>query len=99
VTEHVDPSVPPAVTADVEEPPTPRPPEGQGAAQETLAGFAQRWWQGVKAGELGSLPIIVGLAVIVVVFGFLDDTFLTERNFTNLLLQTAAVFFLALLGR
>jgi D-xylose transport system permease protein len=95
VTEHVDPSVPPAVTADVEEPPTPRPPEGR-AAQETLAGFAQRWWQGVKAGELGSLPIIVGLAVIVVVFGFLDDTFLTERNFTNLLLQTAAIATIAI---
>jgi D-xylose transport system permease protein len=95
VTEHVDPSVPPAVTADVEEPPTPRPPEGR-AAQETLAGFARRWWQGVKAGELGSLPIIVGLAVIVVVFGFLDDTFLTERNFTNLLLQTAAIATIAI---
>ena len=33
-------------------PPAP-PPGEQGAAQETLAGFAQRWWQGVKAGELG----------------------------------------------
>jgi D-xylose transport system permease protein len=90
VTEHVDPSAPPSVAADVEEPPAPRPPEGEGASPDTLAGFAQRWWQGVQAGELGSLPIIVGLAVIVIVFGLLDDTFLTERNFTNLLLQMAA---------
>ena len=96
MTEHVDPSVPPAVTADVEEPPAPRPPEGGGASPETLGGFAQRWWQGVKAGELGSLPIIVGLVAIVIVFGLLDDTFLTERNFTNLLLQIAAIATIAI---
>src|SRR3990172_9339892 len=63
---------------------------------ETLSGYAQLWWQGVKYGELGSLPIIVGLGVIVVIFGLLDDTFLTERNFTNLLLQMAAVATIAI---
>jgi len=76
-------------------PPAP-PPGEQGAAQETLAGFAQRWWQGVRTGELGSLPIIVGLVAIVIVFGLLDDTFLTERNFTNLLLQMAAIATIAI---
>jgi D-xylose transport system permease protein len=96
MSEHVDPAAPPAVSAQVPEPPTARPPEGEGASQETLAGFAHRWWQGVKAGELGSLPIIVGLAVIVAVFGILDDTFLTERNFTNLLLQMAAIATIAI---
>jgi D-xylose transport system permease protein len=96
VTEHVDPSVPPAVSADVSEPPASRPPQGEGPSQETLAGFAQSWWQGVKAGELGSLPIIVGLVAIVIVFGILDDTFLTERNFTNLLLQMAAIATIAI---
>ncbi len=61
-----------------------------------MAGFAQRWWQGVRTGELGSLPIIVGLVAIVIVFGLLDDTFLTERNFTNLLLQIAAIATIAI---
>jgi D-xylose transport system permease protein len=54
------------------------------------------WWQGIRAGELGSLPIIVGLVVIAVVFGILDDTFLTERNFTNLLLQMSAIATIAI---
>ena len=54
------------------------------------------WWQRVRGGELGSLPIIVALIVIAIVFGALDDTFLTERNFTNLLLQMAAVATLAI---
>lgn len=51
--------------------------------------YTKRWWQGVRAGDLGSLPIVVGLVVITVVFGLMDDTFLVERNFTNLLLQMA----------
>ncbi len=33
---------------------------------------------------------------IVIVFGLLDDTFLTERNFTNLLLQIAAIATIAI---
>ena len=56
----------------------------------------EQWWQRVRGGELGSLPIIVALVVIAIVFGLLDDAFLTERNFTNLLLQMAAVATLAI---
>ena len=57
---------------------------------ETLSGYMRLWWQGVRAGELGTLPIIIGLALIVLTFGILEENFLTERNLTNLLLQTAA---------
>ncbi len=63
---------------------------------QTVAGYARVWWQRVRGGELGSLPIIVALIVIAIVFGILDDAFLTERNFTNLLLQMAAVATLAI---
>jgi D-xylose transport system permease protein len=63
---------------------------------QTLSGYFRLWWQGVRAGELGSLPIIVGLVVIFIVFGFLEDNFLTERNFTNLVLQMAAVATIAI---
>ena len=62
----------------------------------TLGEYARRWWQGVRAGELGSLPIIVGLIVIVITFSILDDKFLTERNFTNLLLQMTAIATMAI---
>ncbi|MGH2680196.1 MAG: sugar ABC transporter permease [Actinomycetota bacterium] len=65
-------------------------------ADQTLAGYVRRWWQKVRSGDLGSLPILVGLVVIVIVFGTLDDVFLTERNFTNLLLQTAPFAILAI---
>jgi D-xylose transport system permease protein len=61
-----------------------------------LSGYARLWWQGIRAGELGSLPIILGIGVIVLVFGLLDDTFLTERNFTNLLLQMCGIATIAI---
>jgi len=76
--------------ADVE--PTP----ARETSPTTLSGYLRLWWQGVKYGELGSLPIIAGLAVIVVIFGVLDDTFLTERNFTNLLLQMTYIAAIAI---
>ncbi len=63
---------------------------------DTLSGYLHLWWQGVKFGEIGSLPIIVGLGVIVVIFGLLDSTFLSERNFTNLLLQMSYVAIIAI---
>jgi D-xylose transport system permease protein len=62
----------------------------------SLSGHTRLWWQGIRAGELGTLPIILGLGVIVVVFGLLDDTFLTERNFTNLLLQMCGIATIAI---
>ncbi len=63
---------------------------------DTLSGYIHLWWQGVKFGEIGSLPIIIGLGVIVVIFGILDTTFLSERNFTNLLLQMSYVAIIAI---
>jgi D-xylose transport system permease protein len=62
----------------------------------TLGVYVSDWWQRVRGGELGSLPIIIALVIIAIVFGALNDTFLTERNFTNLLLQMAAVATLAI---
>ena len=84
----------PVVGADEALPPAV--PTGLDATPETLGGYMQRWWQGVRAGELGSLPIIVGLILIAIVFGTLDDTFYVERNFTNLLLQMAAISTIAI---
>jgi D-xylose transport system permease protein len=63
---------------------------------QTLPGYLRLWWQGVRAGELGTLPIIVGLVVILITFALLEENFFTERNFTNLLLQMAAVATIAI---
>jgi D-xylose transport system permease protein len=58
-------------------------------ATQTIGAYARRWWTDVRSGELGSLPIIVGLVVIAIVFQSQNDRFLTAGNFVNLLVQTA----------
>ena len=64
--------------------------------QESISDYLRRRWEAIRGGELGSIPIVFGLVVIAIVFGLLDDTFFTERNFTNLLLQMAAVATIAI---
>jgi D-xylose transport system permease protein len=72
------------------------PAEATATDVEGVSAYLRRRWEGMRAGDLGSLPIIIGLVVISIVFGLLDDTFFVERNFTNLLLQMAAVATIAI---
>ena len=55
----------------------------------TVGAYARRWWIDVKSGELGSLPIFLGLIIICIVFQTQNDRFLTAGNFVNLIVQTA----------
>jgi len=58
---------------------------------ESFGVYISRWWAGVKAGDLGSLPIVVGLIIIAVVFQSQNSNFLTAGNFVNLIVQAAAI--------
>ena len=55
--------------------------------REPFAGFVAR----ARGGELGSLPVIAGLAIIWIVFQWLNPTFLSSANLVNLTMQSAAV--------
>lgn len=62
--------------------------------EEQARGF--RGWLGdivarVSAGELGSIPVVVGLVVIWATFQILNPTFLSSTNLVNLTMQCAAV--------
>jgi D-xylose transport system permease protein len=61
------------------------------AANESLADYGRRWWAGVRTGDLGSLPIVVGLILIAIIFQSQNDQFLTAGNFVNLIVQMAAI--------
>lgn len=63
-----------------------RPPK---EAQQGIGAYARAWWQRVRAGDLGNLPIIVGLLIITVVFTTLNERFLSSINFVNLIVQTS----------
>ncbi len=78
------------------------------ATAETSGGLGEAfrdWWTNVRSGQLGSLPIIVGLIIIAIVFQSQNDRFLTASNFVNLIVQSAAfatiargIVFVLLLG-
>ena len=71
-----------------------RTPRGRDAAEAREQGVLraisryslQRWRQG----ELGALPVILGLVVIAAYFQTQESTFLSARNLSNLVLQIAA---------
>jgi D-xylose transport system permease protein len=69
------------------------------APQVQRSGFREyfeRWRENVKSGELGSLPIIVGLIIIAIVFQTQNSQFLTAGNFVNLIVQSAAITLIAM---
>jgi D-xylose transport system permease protein len=70
-------------------PPEARP---QPSVRDTIAA----WWAGVRAGELGSLPIVFGLIIIAIVFQSQNSHFLTAGNFVNLIVQMAAITIIAM---
>jgi len=67
----------------------PPPEAAAGGGTQTVGAYARRWWVDVRSGELGSLPIIVGLVIIAIVFQIQNSQFLTAGNFVNLIVQMA----------
>jgi D-xylose transport system permease protein len=51
--------------------------------------------QRLKAGEMGSLPGILGIVVLTIVFQVLSPFFITKLNFTNLFVQAAELMMLS----
>jgi D-xylose transport system permease protein len=64
--------------------------------QETLGEYFNNWFKRVRGGDLGSLPIIVGVILIALIFGMLEPLFFSARNFVNLLLQMAGITTIAI---
>ena len=62
----------------------------------TIKSAVADYWARVKAGDIGSLPAVLGLVVLCIVFGSLSDVFLTPGNFANLITQAAAVIVIAM---
>src|SRR5215207_9024809 len=59
--------------------------------QRGLRGYVDAFRARIRNGEIGSLPVVVGLVIIWIVFYSLNDNFLSSRNLVNLALQCAAV--------
>ena len=65
-------------------------------AANRLSDIARRRWAALKAGDVGTLPIIIGLVLIVAFFYSKNSNYLTAGNFTNLMTQMAGVTTIAI---
>ncbi|MBY5164152.1 sugar ABC transporter permease [Salsipaludibacter albus] len=63
---------------------------------DSIGDAARRWWTGVKAGDLGNLPIVVGLLAITIIFTSLNSAFLSPVNFVNLIVQVSPLAVIAM---
>jgi len=64
--------------------------------EKGLLGAVQAFGHRVRGGELGSLPVIVGLIVISLVFYAQDPTFLSSRTLVNITLFAAPIGVIAI---
>jgi D-xylose transport system permease protein len=63
-----------------------------GGVRAAFLGYIAR----LRAGDVGSLPVIVGMAVIVAVFTSRTSAFFTATNFDNLIVQMAPLVVIAI---
>ena len=67
-----------------------------GAPVNGLGAIIRRRYEALKAGDVGTLPIILGLVLIVAFFYAKNSNFLSAGNFTNLMTQMAGVTTIAI---
>ncbi|TMK69324.1 MAG: sugar ABC transporter permease [Actinobacteria bacterium] len=78
---------------------TAAPPEVQQVAAEEqggLGGFLRARFEALRSGDVGSLPVIIGIVAITVFFTVKANIFFTAVNFDNLIPQMAGVTTIAI---
>jgi D-xylose transport system permease protein len=55
-----------------------------------LSGALRDLWRRLRQGELGSLPVVLGLVAVWIYFQSANENFLSSGNLTNLMLQIAS---------
>lgn len=66
------------------------------SASQSLSGYINSYLKRMRSGDLGSLPIILGVIVIALIFQILNQNYLTPRNFVNLIVQMAGITTIAI---
>ncbi|MDZ5664192.1 ABC transporter permease [Nocardioides sp. S-58] len=62
----------------------------------SIADSARDYVNRLRGGDMGSLPAILGLVFLVIVFASLNDRFLTTYNMANLVVQASSIIVLAM---
>jgi D-xylose transport system permease protein len=62
----------------------------------TLGDAMRDYWLRVRGGDIGSLPAILGLVALFIVFSLANDKFLSTLNLANLITQSGSICVLAM---
>jgi D-xylose transport system permease protein len=65
-------------------------------ASQSAVAYFRGYLVRMLSGDIGSLPIIIGLVVIAVVFQTLNENYLTPRNIVNMIVQMAGITTIAI---
>jgi D-xylose transport system permease protein len=65
-------------------------------SDETFRDAARGYVQRVRGGDMGSLPAVLGLVVLFIVFGVANERFLSALNLANLVTQAGSICVLAM---
>ncbi len=69
---------------------------GDTRSDQTFGDAVRSYAQRVRGGDMGSLPAVLGLVVLFVVFGLANDRFLSALNLANLITQAGSICVLAM---
>jgi D-xylose transport system permease protein len=73
--------------------------EAPAAATEPLGGIGaalRRVFDNIRSGDVGSLPVVVGLILITIFFQSKNENFVSAGNFNNLIVQMAGITLIAM---
>ncbi|PKH40172.1 D-xylose transport system permease protein [Nocardioides alpinus] len=88
------------MTVDTQSTPAPTPAAGgfdnDNVQAATVGDSARDYLNRLRGGDMGSLPAILGLIFLFVVFASLNDRFLTTYNMANLVVQAGSIIVLAM---
>jgi D-xylose transport system permease protein len=63
---------------------------------QSMGQYLRVWWQRVRGGESGVLPVLLGLVIVAVAFQIGNAHFLTPQNLVNLFEQSSIYILLAM---
>jgi D-xylose transport system permease protein len=68
----------------------------QAAERDGISGALRARWEGIKSGDVGNVPVLIGIVAITIFFTAKTNIFFTAVNFTNLIPQMAGVTTIAI---
>jgi len=63
---------------------------------QSLGGYVRAWWQRIRGGDSGVLPVVMAIVVVAISFEITNSKFLSPQNLVNLFEQSTVYMVLAM---